>query len=102
MVADRLVFVAAARAPARLESRVPLGVCKIAKRLHGDRRARLSDAKPSCDVLLRPEEIHRTSDEDDVVPPVCRRDQAMEQQLASVDDLSEHVGGVRVAAVGAR
>ena len=49
---------------------------------HGDRCARLATGEPAGDVLFRPEEIHLASGEADVVPPVRRRDEAMEERVS--------------------
>ena len=57
---------------------------EVGERRHWDRRAGLASVEPPCDVLLRPEEVHGTSREDDVVPPRRRRDEAVEEQVLFV------------------
>ncbi len=52
--------------------------------------------------VLRPEEVHRASSEDDVVPPSSSWDHAMEQQASIVRPLIAHVHRERLTAVGAR
>src|SRR6266545_444013 len=53
-------------------------------------------------MLLRPEEIHRRSREDDVVPPLPCRDEHVEQVIALHRLLIAHIHGERLAAIGAR
>src|SRR2546430_15353948 len=77
-------------------------MCEIAEGLRRDRRAWRPGAEPSCDVLLRPEEIHRTSREDDVVPPVCCGDETVEQQIGAIRPLLDDLDGILLAAVRTR
>src|SRR5206468_1281991 len=93
---------AAARAPIRAQRRVPPCMREVAQCRRGNRRARLPRAEPSCDVLLRPEEIHNASGEDDVVPPVHCGYKAMEQQIGTVDRLLDDLDYIRLAAIGTR
>src|SRR5215467_12706411 len=73
-VEDRLVVVLGVRAPVRGEAVAPPGVGELAQRGHGDGGAWLAADEPALDVLSRPEEVHRASSEDDVVPPAGRRE----------------------------
>ena len=75
-------------------------MCEIAKGLRRDGRAGRPRAEPAFDVLLRPEEIHRTSGEDNVVPPVRGRDETVEEKVGTVDRSTRDFHGVRLAAVG--
>jgi len=75
---------------------------EIAEGLRRDRCTRCTGAEPSCDVLFRPEEIHRASGEDDVVPPVRGRDEAVEEELGVIDLAIGHLHGVRLPAVRTR
>ena len=61
----------------------------------------LPPAEPAGDVLFRPEEVHRASGEDDVVPPVRRRDEDVEEERLVVQALVANLDGDRLAAVGA-
>ena len=63
-----------ARDPDALEART-----RTDKDIFYNPDAGLPRAEPAGDVLLRPEEIHRASGEDDVVPPLRRRDEAVEE-----------------------
>ena len=66
---DRLVLLAGMRLPVCCESVAPPCVRELAQLRDSDRRSRIAPAEPAIDVLFRPEEIHRASGEDDVVPP---------------------------------
>src|SRR4029077_3018420 len=99
---DRLVLLARVRNPARREPVVPPGVRQLRELGDRDRRAGGPAGEPAIYVLLRPEEIHRASGEDDVVPPVRRRDEAMEKERLVVGPLVAHLDLQRLAAVGAR
>src|SRR5579859_6954237 len=46
--------------------------------------SRLTSSQPPRNMLLRPEEVHRRSSENDVVPPLACRDQAVEQQACVI------------------
>src|SRR5262249_42201853 len=98
---DRLVLVAAAWPPVRVQPCIPPGVCQVAQGLRRDRRARRPGAEPTRDVLLRPEEVHRASREDDVVPPVRRGDDAVEEQVWTTCRPIADFDHIRLAAVGA-
>src|SRR5262249_689614 len=98
---DRLTLVTCARPPVRLQPRVPPGMSEIAEELRRDRRARWASFEPPRYVLLRPEEIHRASREDDVVPPVSGRHEHVEKEVRSVDALPADVDRIRLPAVGA-
>ena len=63
---------------------MPPGDRELGERRHGDRRARLAPCEPALDVLFRPEEVHRPSGEDDVVPPARGRDEAVEDEALVV------------------
>jgi hypothetical protein len=84
----------------RIQPRVPPCMCETAKGLRRDGRAWLPRAEPARDVLLRPEEIHRTSGEDDVVPPARRRDETVEEEVGPLDPATRDLHGVRLATVG--
>src|SRR5438552_3459752 len=99
-VEDRLVLLARVRPPVGREAVVPPCVREIAERRDRDRRARLAAGEPALDVLLRPEEVHRASGEDDVVPPVRGGHEAVEQEAFVVRLLAAHLNGDRLAAVG--
>src|SRR4051812_23755234 len=75
---------------------------EIADCLCASRCAGRPFAEPSFYVLLRPEEIHRASGEDDVVPPTRGRDEAMEEKIPIVDLTVSYLHHVRLAAIGAR
>ena len=62
----------------------------------------LASSEPSRNVLFRPEEIHRCSREDDVVPPLARRDQAVEQQACVIRSPVLHFNRHSLTAVRAR
>src|SRR5579872_1247743 len=67
----------------------------------GKRRARGTAAEPGRDVLLRPEEVHRASGKDDVIPPMLSRHEAMKQQLRAIHLLRPYVEPQRLATIGA-
>src|SRR5262249_23497658 len=75
-----LVLVAGVRAPVRVDPVGPPRVGEVAQLRRRDHRPGRPIAQPAGDVLFRPEEVHRASREDDVVPPSGRRDQAVEQE----------------------
>ncbi len=51
--------------------------------------------EPPIHVLFRPEEVHRASGEDDVVPPVRGRDEAVEHELPmALVEATEALGGL--------
>src|SRR5919106_2842939 len=101
-VEDRLILLASVRTPVRCEAVAPPGVRELAQLGHGDRRAGLACAEPMLDALFRPEEIHRASREDDVVPPAGGADEAVEEQALVVGSPAAHRDRNRLAAVGAR
>src|SRR5438093_3478505 len=74
-VEDRLVLLSGSRAPVGGEAISPPCVGELAHLFRGDRGSRLAASQPPLDVLFRPKEVHRASGEDDVVPPVRRRDE---------------------------
>src|SRR5204862_7259377 len=78
-VENRLVLLARVGPPVRWQPIVPPGMRERAQCGHADRRAGWPSAEPAFDVLLRPEEVHRASGEDDVVPPVGCRNPAVEE-----------------------
>src|SRR5918997_6124133 len=53
------------------------------------------------DALFRPEEVHRASGEDDVVPPAGSGDEAVEEQALVVGSPAAHRDRSRLTAVGA-
>src|SRR5205085_5904591 len=57
----------------------------------GERCSRIAPTKPPIDVLFRPEEIHRASGEDDVLPPPSGGDQAVKQEALVVDLLATNL-----------
>lgn len=101
-VQDRLVLLTRARLPVRIDPIAPPFVRQFTQLRDGDRRARSSRTEPATDVLFRPEEIHRASSENDVVPPSNCWDHTMEQQAFIVRPLIAHVDRDRLTAVGAR
>ena len=68
----------------------------------GDGRDRtgLPVAEPAIDVLFRPEEIHRASGVDDVVPPLGCGDEAVEDECVVVRLSVSYLERDRLAAVG--
>ncbi len=100
-IENLLVLITRVRAPVGVESITPPGMCHFAQLRRRDRRSWNTPAKPAVDVLLRPEEVHRSSSEDDVVPPARRGDQAMEQQALIVRLLVVYIDGDGLAAVSA-
>jgi hypothetical protein len=52
-------------------------------------------------MFLRPEEVHRASGEDDVVPPLRSRDQAVEDLTLGIRALVVYVDGDGIPAIGA-
>src|SRR2546423_15655755 len=58
--------------------------------------------EPSFDVLFRPEEIHRASGEDDVVPPARGGNQGMEKQTLVINALFVNLDRDRLSTVWAR
>src|SRR5437016_10647754 len=99
---DGHVLLTRARNPVGRKTVVPPGVRELRKLRHRDGRAGRPTAEPAGDVLLRPEEIHRASGEDDVVPPVRRGDEAVEEERLVVRALVAHLDDDRLAAVRAR
>src|SRR5207248_2609954 len=83
-VEDRLVLLTGVWHPVRCDPVVPPGVREVAQCRGRNRGARLPPSEPALDVLLRPEEIHRASGEDDVVPPARRGNQAVEEHIVAV------------------
>src|SRR5438094_8898678 len=99
---DRHVLLARVRLPAGREAVVPPRERELGELRDGDRGARLARAEPAGDVLFRPEEVHRRSGEDDVVPPVPRRDEDLEEERLVARVTVPDLEGKRLAAVGAR
>jgi len=77
---DGLVLFTDVWSPVGIESITPPRVGEFAQLRDGQRGAWLPTAEPSCYMLLRPEEVHRASGEDDVVPPGGRGNEAVEEQ----------------------
>src|SRR6266446_1443377 len=96
-VEDLLVLLAGVRVPGRVEAVAPPSLRDLAQLRYGKRPSRFAPGQPARDVLFRPEEIHRASGEADVAPPVRRRNEAVEEQLAGPVALD----GECLAAVGA-
>src|SRR6201993_5575977 len=92
------------RPPVWRESVAPPGVRELAELAGADRLAGLKAVlfEPSSHVLFRPEEVHRASGEDDVVPPVRGRNEAVEQERPVVRPLVSHLDLDRLATVGTR
>jgi hypothetical protein len=101
LVENCLVVLARVRLPVGRESIVPPGVGEFVQLRDRERCSRLARSKPPLDVLFRPEEVHRASGEDDVVPPVRSRNQAMEQQAFVVDPLVAEFQGNGFTTFGA-
>ena len=77
---DRLVLVTDVWSPVGIESITPPRVGEFAQLRDAQRGAWFPTAEPSRHMLLRPEEVHRASGEDDVVPPGGRGNEAVEEQ----------------------
>src|ERR687887_473488 len=82
-IEDRLILGAGVRAPVRREPVAPPGVREVGELPRRDRRAGFVAVlfEPTGYVLFRPEEIHRASGEDDVVPPPFGGDDDVEEVL---------------------
>ncbi len=77
---DRLVLVTEVWLPVGVESIAPPCVGQLAQLGGAERGAWFPTVEPSHHMLLRPEEVHRASGEDDVVPPGGCRNEAVEEQ----------------------
>jgi Zinc-binding dehydrogenase len=102
LVENRLVLLPGMGPPIRSEPVAPPSVRQRAQRLHRNRCPGLAPSEPPFDVLLRPEEVHRASGEDDVVPPVRGGDQAMEQQAVVGGPAVAHFERDWLGTIGAR
>ena len=100
-IENLLVLITGVRVPVGVESITPPGMRHFAQLRHRDRRSCDTPAKPAFDVFLRPEEVHRCSSEDNVVPPTRRWEQAMEQHARVVRLLVVYIDGNGFAAVRA-
>jgi hypothetical protein len=100
-IQDRLVLISRVRTPLRRQPVDPPRVGELAERRHRDRCPPGASSEPSIDVLLRPEEIHGASGEDDVVPPAAGGHEAVEEQALFVQALVPNLEGDRLTAVGA-
>ena len=101
-VQDRLVLLTGSRPPVRIDPIAPPCVRQFTQLGDADGCAGSSRPEPATDVLFRPEEIHRASSENDVVPPSNSWDHAMEQQAFIARQLIAHLHHDRLTAVGAR
>jgi hypothetical protein len=90
-IQDRLVLVPRSRAPVGRKAVPPPGHREFGQLPDRDGGARGTGPQPAFDVFFRPEEVHRTSGECDLVPPVRGRDEAMEQQARVVGAPPGHV-----------
>ena len=90
LVEDRLVLLVAARLPVRRELIAQPGMRQLAELGHRDDCSGITCPEPSLDVLFRPEEIHRVSGEDDVVPPARSGNQRMKEKTLVIDPLFVH------------
>lgn len=99
---DRLFLLTGAWPPVRIDPVALPGVRQFTQLGDGDRRAGSPGTEPAADVLFRPEEIHRASSDDDVVPPSNGWDEAMEPQAFIVRLLIAHLHRDRLTTVGAR
>src|SRR5205085_7835321 len=97
-----LVLVAGVRTPVGREAVAPPSVCQVAELLGVDCRPGFVALllEPSSYVLLRPEEMHRASGEDDVVPPVRGRHDNVEDVFVGEGPFVADVDLDRLAAVG--
>src|SRR5712692_2905088 len=102
-VEDRLRVVEAAGQPVGVEPRVPPRVRELARLRRADRRDGLVAVllEPAGGVLIRPEEVHRASGEDDVVPPVLGGYEDVDGVVVGDRPLPDDVELDRLAAVGA-
>lgn len=89
------------RSPVRREPITPPGFGELAELPYADRRSRTPACQPPCYMLFRPEEVHRASGEDDVVPPLRSRHQTVEDQFRHVRTLIADEDGHGFAAVPA-
>src|SRR4030095_691834 len=83
-IEDRLVLLERVRTPVGSEAVTPPFLSERRELGHGNRRARRPAGEPALDVLFRPEEVHRASGEDDVVPPLRGRHEAVEDEAVVV------------------
>src|SRR5262245_32864437 len=79
-VEDRSVLLACVGLPPRVEAVVPPRFREMGELPDRDRCPLRPAPEPAVDVLFRPEEVHRASGVDDVVPPVSRGDEAVEDE----------------------
>src|SRR5579862_1011716 len=98
---DRRVLLAGVRHPVRGDAVVPPGEGELRELDDGKGRTGLTAAEPAHDVLFRPEEVHRRSGEDDVVPPSRRGHLDVEEERLVVGSAVSQLVGERLAAVGA-
>ena len=73
---------------------------QLAELSDGNGRPRPASTEPSSNVFLRPEEIHRASGIDDVLPPCGRGHEAVKEQRLVVRPLVFDRNADRVAAIG--
>ena len=85
LIKGRLVLFASVGLPAGRQPVAPPGVRQLTQLRHADRGSRFAPAEPPFDVLFRPEEIHRASRKDDVIPPTPGRNQTMKHQAHVID-----------------
>ncbi len=98
---DRLVLLSSVRLPVRSQPVAVPGVRELADLSDRDRGTWLSFSQPGPEVLFRPEEIHRASREDDVVPPAFCGHQAVEGVVVADGALVLYVDDDRLSAIRA-
>src|SRR5712691_10326623 len=97
---DAHVLLACVRRPLGRQAIAPPRVCELAQLRDRNRGTGAPPCEPACDVLLRPEEVHPASGEDDVLPPPLGGDEAMEEQGRIVWPFAAHGHRQSAAAVG--
>jgi hypothetical protein len=99
---DGLFLLTGAWPPVRIDPVALPGVRQFTQLGDGDRPAGSPGTELAADVLFRPEEIHRASSDDDIVPPSNGWDEAMEPQAFIVRLLIAPLHRDRLTTVGAR
>lgn len=77
---DGLILLERVWVPVGREAVAPPLLRELGELRNEDRPAWFAASEPALDVLLRPEEVHRASGEDDVIPPVRGGDEAVEEK----------------------
>ena len=88
-------FCSRVRAPVGSQAVAPPFLRELGELRDGNRPARRATGEPALDVILRPEEVHRASGEDDVVPPARGGDEAVEDEALVV---GPHVANLELIA----